>query len=129
MPASNTAGNSDNPGNPGAFKKGDPRINRKGRPANFDALRELALQIAHEEAKSRGKDGQPGPPIVINGHKVTVAEIVLREWFMSKDFHKQKAAIEIAFGKVPERHEISGPDGGPIPVKGYVGINPDDWDK
>lgn len=28
-----------------------------------------------------------------------------------------------------ERHEISGPDGGPIPVKGYVGINPDDWDK
>lgn len=28
-----------------------------------------------------------------------------------------------------ERQEISGPDGGPIVVKGYVSITPDDWDK
>jgi hypothetical protein len=113
MTASNTAGNT---ANPGAFKKGDPRINRKGRPVNFDALRELALQIAHEEALSKGKDGAPGAPIVIGGHKVTVAEIVLREWFMSKDFQKQKAALEIAYGKVPENIRLSGPDGDAIRI-------------
>jgi hypothetical protein len=26
-----------------------------------------------------------------------------------------------------ERTEITGPDGGPITVKGYVSVNPDDW--
>jgi hypothetical protein len=28
-----------------------------------------------------------------------------------------------------ERQEISGPDGSPIPVKQFVSISPDDWDK
>lgn len=28
-----------------------------------------------------------------------------------------------------ERVEVGGPDGGPIEVKGYVSISPDDWDK
>jgi len=36
------------------FVKGDPRINRKGRPRSFDAFRELAQAISHEEAKSGG---------------------------------------------------------------------------
>ena len=32
----------------GKFVKGDPRINRNGRPKSFDALRALAQEIAHE---------------------------------------------------------------------------------
>ena len=81
---------------PGTFKKGDPRINRKGRPKSFDALRELAQQIAHETAQ---KDGQP---LVIEGHKVTVAEAILRKWVQSGNPQLQRAFIEIAFGKVPD---------------------------
>jgi DNA invertase Pin-like site-specific DNA recombinase len=28
-----------------------------------------------------------------------------------------------------DRHEVSGPDGGPLVVKGYAGVSPDDWEK
>jgi len=98
------------------FTKGDPRINRKGRPKSFDALRELAQQIAHEEAQSR--DAQTGElvPVVINGRKATTAELVLRKWFQSKDGRMQIHAMEVAFGKVPQPVELSGADCGPIAV-------------
>ena len=93
------------------FVKGDPRINRKGRPKSFDALRELAQQIAHEEAHT--SDGQP---VVIFGRKVTNAELILRRWLASKDARLQMHVMEIAFGKVPQSIEVSGADGGPIAV-------------
>ena len=83
-----------NPAKP--FVKGDPRINRKGRPKSFDALRALAQQIAHEVAQSGGQ------PIIINNRKVTAAEAILRQWASSKNPQLQKAFIEIAFGKVPD---------------------------
>jgi hypothetical protein len=85
------------------FTRGDPRINRKGRPVGFDALRALALQIAHEAAIQ--KDGQP---LVINGHKVTTTEVILRQWSRSGNPILQRAFIEIAFGKVPDKLEVSG---------------------
>ena len=87
---------------PGTFKKGDPRINRKGRPKSFDAMRELARQIAHEVAKNKGDD------IVINNKRVTVTEMILRQWAASKNPQLQKAFLEIAYGKVPDRIEQSG---------------------
>lgn len=85
----------------GTFKKADPRINRKGRPPSFDALRELAQQIAHEVAQRDDRD------LIINGHKVTVAEAILRMWATSKNAQLQKGFIEIAFGKVPDNLDIT----------------------
>ena len=108
---SNTASNSA-PGRP--FVKGDPRINRAGRPKEFDALRVMFLQIFHEKAKNNGQ------PIVIDGHAVTVIEAVARSWVASKNPMLVKAAVEIAFGKVPDKVEMSGPDGKPIQFRGAV---------
>ena len=109
-----------NPSSLKPFVKGDPRIWRGGRPKSFPALQELAQQIAHETAKAGGAD------VVIDGHKVTVTEAVLRQWFQSKDFQKQRAAMEIAFGKVPTPIDITSKG---ERITGYAGVNPDDWDK
>jgi len=109
---SNTASNSRKAsGKP--FTKGDPRINRKGRPKTFDAFRELAQAISHEVALKQGE------PLIINGHTVTVAEAILRQWAQSKDPRLQMAFIEMAYGKPPQRTEITGANGGAIIV---------DWD-
>lgn len=111
---SNTAGNSQRgAGKP--FTKGDPRINRKGRPKTFDALRALAQQIGNEEAQVNGQ------PVIINGHKVTKTEAVLREWVCGDNPQLQRAFIEIAYGKVPDNLDITS-KGGPIQI-GVVGID------
>jgi hypothetical protein len=75
------------------FVAGDPWINRRGRPKNFDAIRELAQAIAHE--KTAGD----------NGKAVTIVESILRSWAKSKDLQAQKAFMEYAFGKVPDKIE------------------------
>ena len=103
------------------FVKGDPRINRNGRPKSFDALRALAQDIAHEKAKAGGN------AVVIDGHSVTVAEAILRQWAQSKNPTLQRQFIEVAFGKVPQAVEITGKDGGPIITKAYTVVSPDDW--
>ena len=113
MTGSNTASNR---GSGKPFVKGDPRINRRGRPKNFDAFRELAQAISHEVALKQGE------PLVINGHTVTVAEAILRQWAQSKDPRLQMAFIEMAYGKPPQRTEITGADGGKVQIE-YV----NDW--
>ena len=94
------------------FVKGDPRINRKGRPRTFDQLRRLAISILSEPAK--GEDGQP---IVIDGHIATNVEIILRTAMRSPRF--AQLLLEVAYGKVPDRVEVSGRDGAPIEVRAY----------
>lgn len=81
-------------------------INRKGRPKTFDALRALAQQIAHETAVREGQpavfDDGVNPP-----HIMTNVEAIIRKWLGSGNPQLQKAAIEIAFGKVPENVDIT----------------------
>jgi len=49
----------------------------------------------------------------------------------AKEITRQNVATEIIeweMGKATQKSEVSGPDGGPVPVKTYVTISPDDWD-
>ena len=81
------------------FVKGDPRINRNGRPKSFDQLRALAQEIAHEVAKSKDRRTGEEQEVIINGKRATVAEMILRQ--MATDPKRQQQFIEVAFGKVP----------------------------
>lgn len=85
------------------FVKGDPRINRKGRPKTFDALRGLARQIAHEVAKAEN-----GEPLTIDGQPVTAVEAILRMWSMSNNPALQMKFVEVAYGKVPDEILLGG---------------------
>lgn len=81
------------------FTKGDPRINRNGRPRTFDAVREIAQSICHEELELK------------DGRKIQVVEAVLRAWAKSPEPQLQKAFIEYAFGKVPDKVHVGDIDG------------------
>jgi len=88
------------------FVKGDPRINRKGRPKTFDALRRLAQQVACELVES--SEGTALESRI---------EVIMRDWVTSGDPRKQQACVEVAYGTVPNPVEVSGKDGGPIETR------------
>ena len=74
------------------FKKGDKRINRKGRPKSFDKLRKLAIQIAAEEAANTG---------------MSRVQLMLTAMASSKNPSDRKLFLEYAFGKVKEEVDVN----------------------
>ena len=74
------------------FVKGDPRINRNGRPRSFDAVRALAQKLAREQSASG---------------ELAITE-VLRRWRDSPEPSLQQAFVAYAFGKVPDKLETTG---------------------
>jgi len=94
-----------NPTGKGGFQERKQHINRRGRPKNFDALRELARMIAVDVAKDN-----KGQEIAIPGidDRITVVQAILLQ--MSRDPRRQKEFLEIAFGKVPQPIEGTGED-------------------
>ena len=103
------------------FKKGDARINRRGRPKDLPGLRELVQSILHEVAT--GKDGQP---LVIDGHTATVLEAKLRQLIQSRSPRDTQIVFDYAFGKVAAPVEVSGKDGGPLVLQMTWGDNDSD---
>lgn len=84
-----------NPQNLKPFKKGDPRINRAGRPKNYDLLHEIAVRLCAEPAD-----------LGDNPEGITQVEAIMRDWLHSRNYQKQLAVIQYAFGKVPEQIEV-----------------------
>ena len=95
-----------NPTGKGGFGERKQQIWRKGRPKEFNALRDLAQAISQEVAIGRDKETGVTSDIIIAGHRVTVAEKILRDWARSGDWQRQKGFIEIAFGKVPDEVNV-----------------------
>ena len=77
------------------FVKGDPRINRSGRPRGFDAFRRAAQAIACEMVTDS------------EGNTMTCVEALLRSWATSEEPQLQRAFVEYAFGKVPDKLETN----------------------
>ena len=99
------------------FVKGDPRINRKGRPKSFDKLRDFAQSLLAEAAKD--KDGHP---LELDGHIATNLEVMLRQ--AMRNPRLLQYLLEVAYGKVPQQVDVTT---GGQPIKAYIGISPDDW--
>jgi hypothetical protein len=89
---------------PGTFVKGDPRINRHGRPRSFDAVRAIFQAVSHEQIKDK------------SGNTFSVIEAIARKWATSSEPTLQKAFVEYCYGKVPDKLEHDGTISGPIVI-------------
>ena len=89
------------------FVKGDPRINRLGRPKHFDQFRALAQRISHEKVI--------GP----DGNTLTRAEQLLRSWAKSRVPALQLAFAAYCWGRPPEKIETTGLEDKPVLILHY----------
>lgn len=82
------------------FTKGDPRINRKGRPKQADQLRSLILDIGAQMVPVEISVGKGKKKVV--KHMTRFQKMILDQ-FNSGDPKKQKLLLEYAFGKPVDR--------------------------
>ena len=82
----------------GQFTKGDPRINRKGRPKKSALLYAIFKKQAFAKA-----DNFMLPDL-------TCLEAIAHDWLNSDDYKKQRAALEIIFGKLERGEEENEPE-------------------
>lgn len=85
------------------FVAGDSRINRKGRPKSFEALRKEAIKLAGEIVIAQQANGEP--------MELSRIHAILLDWASSDDPQAQKLFVEYAYGKVPQKEEITGANG------------------
>lgn len=90
------------------FKPNDPitgfrdeRINRTGANAKIMIVRDILNKIFEEKFKLRDSNGKD------TGKEFTQLETVLTDWVASRDYQKQRAAIEYYAGKVPDELHIN----------------------
>jgi hypothetical protein len=74
------------------FVKGDKRINRKGRPKSFDALRKLAIKIAGEN---------------LEPENITRIEAMLRVMSSSRNPADRALFLAYAYGKPKEQLDLT----------------------
>ena len=77
----------------GQFVKGDPRINRTGRPKNINLLREIFEARADKNIEDFMRPD------------TNCIEAIADDWLNSSDYKKQRAALEIIFGKLERGEE------------------------
>lgn len=113
-----------NPQNLKPFVKGDPRINRKGRPIRDAAKLRKAWQDIWAEVLYDDK----GNPIIdeSTGKELTRLAARMRIATSSRNPAELRVALEYAFGKVRDEVDITS---GGKPLKAYVNISPSDWKK
>jgi hypothetical protein len=86
------------------FKKGDPKINRKGRPPKLPKLDELMAEVL-------GKEDDKG---------MTAAQKILKALYtkaLAGDVKAAEILLDRGFGKVRQSHSLTGEDGNPVEVK------------
>lgn len=59
---------------------------------------------------------EPHPSATQQGKDWTRAEVLIRQWASSNNPVLQKAFIELAYGKTPDRVEMTGKDGAELPA-------------
>jgi hypothetical protein len=73
------------------FVKGDPRINRKGKPKTFKQLRELFISISQEPVK--------------DGAAITRIEAMVRDMLKSDNPSDRALSLKYGWGNVPDEIE------------------------
>ena len=86
---------------PHMFKKGDPRINRNGRPRKSDMLKDALM----EKWDSVVLDSS-GNPVVVNGEEMTYGNMVIHRLYKNEKLYPE--LLNRAFGKVKDETEHSG---------------------
>ncbi len=78
------------------FKKGhDPRRNLTGRPKTFEHFRAICQRVL-------------GESVELDGETILRAELLARNWAVSREPALQRAVAEYAFGKVPDKLQAEG---------------------